>query len=476
MKIRIFLSIFYCLGLFVANGQITYLTPKEMQEDLIYMDKYLRRWHPTYFDYTPKDVMRAHYQKIITEIDTILTPYQFRAKVKQAAAKIGCGHIGVEMSVKNRIKLDSALLLPFDVYLITGKLFVRHYYGKDSLLQAGDQILRINQLSAEKLIDTLSQIIMSDGYNTTHKTYLLERAFFGYYYQVFGPKARFDIEVVTKDLQPKALTIKTPNRSTILNSYYRNPTDSTNLLIKGDGISLLKSGFDTSTFIIDINSFSGKGQRKTCKEIFKYLHFKNAQQVVVDLRDNGGGKLFFGHYFLKYLIKDNFFGINLSRMPRPALLNPKFKAGFFERITPILFTLNPIQYPSKRGWNHYFPFLRKHKYHYDKNIFVITNGMTFSMAALAATRLKQKANAILIGEESGGSEYGSRGMAGGKIILPHSKIEVRFNIYQLTYGYGKDSGHGLLPDYEVNYTTQERMEKKDLEMLKIKELIELGNE
>lgn len=476
MTIRIFLSIFCCLGFFVAFGQISYLTPKEMQEDLLYMDKYLRRWHPTYYSYSDKATMDAFYNKVITSLDTSLTIGQFRVKVKQAASKIGCGHIGVEMSAKNRIKIDSALLLPFDVYLISGKLFVRNYYGKDSLFQAGDQLISINQLSTKKLIDTLSQIIMSDGYNTTHKTYLLEKSFFGYYYQVFGPQAHFDIEVMTADQQQKTLAITTINRSTTFNNYFRNPVDTTNILIKGDGISLLKSGFDTSTFIIDINSFSGRGQRKTCKEIFKYLHFKNAQHVVVDLRDNGGGKLFFGHYFLKYLIKDKFFGINLSRIPRPALLNPKFKAGFFERITPILFTLNPIQYPSKRGWNHYFPFMRKHKYHYDKNIFVITNGMTFSMAALAATRLKQKANAILIGEESGGSEYGSRGMAGGRIILPHSKIEVRFNIYQLTYGRGKDSGYGLLPDYEVNYTIQERMEKKDLEMLKIKELIELENE
>ncbi len=100
--------------------------------------------------------------------------------------------------------------------------------------------------------------------------------------------------------------------------------------------------------------------------------------------------------------------------------------------------------------------------------------MTFSMASFTATRLRQKANAIIIGEESGGSEYASRGMAGGKIILPNSMIEVKFNIYQLKYGKGKDSGHGLIPDYEVNYTLDDRIEKRDLEMQKIETLIKDG--
>ncbi len=373
MKEKIILSIIYCLSITAVFGQVRYLTPLEMKEDLAYMDKYLRRWHPTYFDYSAKADMDKQYQNIVPSLDTALTPYQFRVKVKQIASKIGCGHIRVESSPKNKVTIDSALFLPFDIYLVENKMFIRKYLGKDSLLSAGEEILSINQVSAAKLIDTLSQIIMSDAFNTSHKTYLLEKMLFGYYYQVFGPKAQIDIEVLSIQQKNRTVSIKVPLRSVTYDPYLRNPIDSTQILIKGDGIALLKSNMDTTTFIIDINSFSGKRQRKTCRQIFKYLQKNKAENVVVDLRDNGGGNVLFGHYFLKYLVKDPFFGFNISRMPRPALLHPKFKAGFFERITPILLTLNPIQYPSKHGWNHYFPFIRKYKNHYDNKLFVITN-------------------------------------------------------------------------------------------------------
>lgn len=145
---------------------------------------------------------------------------------------------------------------------------------------------------------------------------------------------------------------------------------------------------------------------------------------------------------------------------------------FWERITPFLFLGIPFQYPSRDGWNRFIPFVRKFRNHYNNKVYVITNGNTFSMAAEVASIIKNKENAISIGEESGGSAYASRGMAGGFIRLPNSKINVLINIYQFKYAKRKmDDGYGVKPNFEVKYSIQEKMQKIDKELNVIENLV-----
>ncbi len=464
---RILLLFFLFNSIGLAQKKI--LSKEEKQQDLAYLNKYLSRWHPTYYNYTNKVLMDAYYQKI-GENDSGQTAFQFKATIRRAISKIGCGHINVEMP-RGFIPIDSGLFLPIDINLIGNRIFVRNYFGKDSLLQIGDEILAINGLKSDSLINNLAELISADGYNISHKKYLLEKTLFGYYYQVFGAKEQFIIEKRSKSGEQLIKTIKTPYRSATYYNYFRNPIDSSKIIIKGKGINLQKVAFDSATLVIDFNSVSGKKQRKTYKEIFRYIAENKTQNLIIDLRDNGGGNVFKGHNFLKYLLKKPIFGVNLWRIPRPIMLNPINKASIIERTAPLFFTLNPIQYSSQEGWNHFFFFAKKHKYHFDKKLFVITNGMTFSMASIIAARLRDELGATIIGEESGGSEYASRGMASAKIKLPNSKLKVNFNIYQMKYGKEPDSGHGISPSYKIDYTFADRSAKVDKELLKIKELI-----
>ena len=366
--------------------------------------------------------------------------------------------------------IDSVKALPFDVNLIGQRIYVRKYIGQDSLLKNGDEILSINDLKSDSLITNLCELITSDGHNLTHKTAILEKAFFIIYYQNFGQSKTTRIVFKTTNNEIKTAIIENLYR-TSYDNYFRNSTDSSKIINKGKYINLQKTDINAKTFKIDFNAFGGPKLRKNYRQIFKYLKQNNTENLIIDLRDNPGGNGFAGYNFLKYLIKSPVQFVNLSRKPNLTLINPRFKAGFFERITPLLFMLNPIQYPNKHGWNHAFPFVKHYKNHYDGQLFVITNGLTFSMAAITTTLLKNKANATIIGEETGGSSYGSRGMAQGKIILPNSKIQVEINTYQIKYGKNRDNGRGILPDFPIEYSYEERAVKKDKEMEKIRELI-----
>jgi hypothetical protein len=468
MKIKPFT---FLLFFFVQNcfAQVQKLSARQMGKDLDVLNKHLRKWHPTYYAYTEKEEMNAFYDSLKTVCAEPKTTREFRQIIHLALNKVGCGHIGLQMP-KKMPSLDSINAIPFDVFLLKNRLFVRKYYGKDTVFKVGDELTKINNVSAQQLIKNLGNFISSDGFNTTHKEAVLEQYFPIYYYLAQGQITEFKI----KTSENNAIkSIAATKRSTSVQQFVRNRSDSTNLIIKGNGIALYKVDFDTKTMLIDFKSFLGKGQQRTYAKIFKYLRQNDVQNLIVDLRDNGGGNVFKGNNFLKYFHKSTFFACNLTRKPNLTIINPKFKAGFFVRITPLFFMLNPLQYPSKRGWHHVFPFVKKFKNHYDNKTYVITNGRTFSMAAYAASVLKNKVGATTFGEESGGSNVCSRGMAGGKIKLPNSKMMISLNVYNMRYNRNeKDNGHGVMPDYEVNYTIQEKIMKVDLELDKIKELIE----
>lgn len=469
-KIFFLLMPFFLTTTICVTAQVKKLSLTEMQQDLNYLDKHLSRWHPTYYDYTKRIQMDAHYANLKNEIDCTKTIAEFRTIVRRAVSKVGCGHIDVYMP-KGTVSQDSVMRMPLDVYCFDNKLFVRKYNNTDSLLTIGEEILSINQIKTDSLIKTLGELETSDGFNITKKATSIERYFNWFHYQVYGVSNEYVIEKKDKDNNVSTVRIRPKKISSTIYIYQKKP-DSTRILIKGNGVSLYKTTFDPKTAVIDLDNFDGKGQYKTFRKIFKYVRENNIQHLVVDMRDNGGGNVGKGNVFLSYFRKPLIFGATFSRKPRLLALNPNFKMGFWERITPFLFLGIPFQYPSKDGWNHFIPFVRKFKNHYDNKVYVITNGNTFSMAAYVASVLKNKENAITVGTESGGSIYASRGMAGGSIRLPNSKINVDINIYQLKYAKRSlDDGFGVKPNYEVEYTIQEKLESVDKELITIEKII-----
>jgi hypothetical protein len=63
-------------------------------------------------------------------------------------------------------------------------------------------------------------------------------------------------------------------------------------------------------------------------------------------------------------------------------------------------------------------------------------------------------------------------MAGGHITLPNSEVKVQFNIYPMTHLLNiEDKGHGVMPDHATQYSSDDKLARKDLDIDVIKGLI-----
>ena len=450
---------------------------QQILEDIDYTERYLTKFHPNPYQYIRQDSLHQFVANLKTKIDSPLTELQVRFLIKQIVAKIGCGHtdVGGSKQYTKAIKNTSRLVLPLNVVLTdSSQLVILNNLSSDSTIKAGDEIVGMDGFSTKQIIKTIYAILTSDGYNETYKRQVIQNDWFKYYYSFcFGFKSQYSLTIKHQDnhLSEHQLEAISSLKDTLI----LPKKDSVTCIrkIKTCSYSILKT--DTQMAVIDIDGFRGKHWRPFFRRTFQDLKYRHIKHLVIDVRDNGGGKIYDGLYMLSYLINQKLI-LSFDRNPDGIFFNPKFKMSIGSRVAPFAFSTLMPWWPKNGRLRHYFVVLPKKRYQFEGHIYVLMNGKTFSMSAISATYLKYKANAMTIGEETGGSVSGSNAVISGRIVLPNSKLQVYIPIYHIYHDIDiKENGQGLLPDHSTYYSKQDILKGLDKDLLKVKELVKTTN-
>lgn len=115
----------------------------------------------------------------------------------------------------------------------------------------------------------------------------------------------------------------------------------------------------------------------------------------------------------------------------------------------------------------------KSKNHFNGDLYILTNGGTFSLGSYVSTYLKHRGDATFIGSETGGGEFGSNAVINYDLTLPESGIRVDIPYYFLDHQIpkGKNFGQGVQPDHEIKYSIEDTLNNRDKEMEKVYELL-----
>jgi hypothetical protein len=446
---------------------------EQILKDIDYTEKYLIKFHPDPFRYISKDSLHAFVQYTKSKIDTQLTEMQARFYIKRIVAKIGCGHTDVGASKKytKAVAKLSRPALPLNTFVVdTTRLFILNNLSKDSLLVPGDEVLSIDRRSVKSILQTIYSISTSDGYNTTYKKQGTKYQWFKYYYSFcYGFKPNYVVTIRHKDQSVSSHTLDAI--STLKDTLIAPKKDTVICLAKTKtcNYSILKD--DKSIGVIDINGFKGRNWYSFFRKSFRDIQQKKIEHLVIDLRDNGGGQINDGMNMLSYLLDKTQY-LPFDRKANLMMFNPKYKMGIGNRLTPLVFTLFMPKTFYYGRLRHYFITFPRRKYAYKGQVYVLVNGKSFSMSAVAASYLKYKAQAVIIGEETGGNLTGSNAVISGKIYLPYTKIQVFIPMYHLYHQIDvKNDGHGLKPDHPTFYTKDDILNGVDLDLIKVFELV-----
>jgi len=186
-------------------------SPQQLQTDFSLLQKILEYNHPSLYWYTPKDSVDYYFKSTLASINDSLTELEFKNKVAWTINKIHCGHTVVRNS-SNYAKYFANRRIPlFPLSLKVwgdSAVVVNNYLKNVSTLKRGTIITGIDNKPIASVIDSMCQLVGSDGYAYNLKYQIMSFNFPAYYRNTFGVDSQYVINYIDTTGIQKTTVIK----------------------------------------------------------------------------------------------------------------------------------------------------------------------------------------------------------------------------------------------------------------------------
>lgn len=376
-----------------------------------------------------KFISRAAFLKIVEEKKALITEQttygNFAWHCSEIIAGINCSHTSMGNFFIENEMLPLALRFPLQTRWVNNKLFVIDPLSNENKVKIKDEIVHINGIAVSKLIQDIYGHISSQGFIETTKKHFFNKWATGIIPYALGFPAAFTISVKGKPdpiVLNKAETFKDPLRD---QSIKRCADDLCFEVLK-----------QHKTAILTISSFNYYpwNNLSVFKDFidrtFKEISENGIENLIIDVRFNGGGSQQPAIHLLQYLVDKPFVYYS----------NAQFE-GKTEKIVG-----EEIITPFEKGF--------KGKCWY------MIDGMGNSTTGHFMSLVKVLKLGSIVGEELGSNQFCSA----GQIIcrLPNTKLVyyVANNTHESTATSLPDET-GILPDYYVTQSIDDYLNKID---------------
>lgn len=477
-------SLFIFLLLFVicpfnAQHKHSVLTkkypPEALKKDAEVFRNVVLAMHPVIGIYEPKKYYEQLFSTYINSITDSLTERDFRLKSKLVAEELHCGHTEVIYSSEyyKVIKKERLNFSPYVFIPIQNKVYMIANLNKksDSTLKHGIEITKINGFGVDSIQRYCKRFISVDGFNNTAKNHYLQLSFNIYFPALFGRPDSFTVEY--KDgKQLKNLTYAAFKPKAFPPLPLSPKDDSLFTKYRRAKMSYRYLATDKKSMLLKIEKFSRKRSDRAYRKIFRKLKKYKSENLIIDLRNNGGGSLENSYRLVSYLIDTA-----KTQTLRTTIKNYPYRkythGNFVFKLTRFAFVIIGKKI-VRHDTDDFVYTIKPHKRnHYDKKLYVLINGGSFSASCLVAAYLKDHNRATFIGEETGGAIEGCNAGITPYYKLPNTKIKIRVPAFRIIHDVAPAiTGHGIIPDYKIEYAIRDILSRKDLELIKVKQLID----
>ncbi len=462
---------------------------QQLQKDYYVYQNILEEHHPGLYWYTSKDSMDYYFNWGKEHLKDSMTEPEFRKVLNYVTAKINCGHTTVRSSKAWNKYTDTVRLgkmFPLSVKVWDGAMVVTaNLNRRDSILKRGTVITKINGKEKELLIDTLFNYISTDGYNRTHKYQTLSnRGYFGSLYTtLFGLSEKYSIDYIDSTGQTKTINIPAYNPGadtagrTGTRTFRTTTPQPSKKEIKNqlaNNVRLLKIDSINHTAMMDLSSFGrGYGLKKFFHNSFQTLRQNNIDQLIIDVRSNGGGSVTNSTLLSRYIALQQFkISDSLYAVKKGSIYQHYIKDHFWSKLFMTFFAR------KKKDGNYHFGYFERHYFkpkkgnHYNGKVYILTGGNSFSATTLFVSSVVKQDNVTIIGEETGGGAYGNSAWLIPDATLPETGVRFRLPLFRLVIDKTvPKNGRGVQPEIESFPTVADVKRGADYKLDKALELI-----
>ena len=490
-------SFFFLISYVTVIGQFIDepFSKKKMRQDLEIFKEIRLKVNSGLYKYRTEQQIDSIYNWAEKEIENASTYLDFYNIICQLTDFEGSLHNDTNFPSKywKNLRKESFGYFPYPIKWIDGQWRLNYKSGEIPL---GAEIISINQKPISEITRNLYKYYSTDGINTTGKRIGLRTHFSRYYRWNYGLSKDFEVLYkLPNSNQVNAKIIQSVSYSSYyknFNSRYSKPYDQNYYANLDENEKYNYQHVNDSTGILTIYTFSMG--RKTTEEHKKYSKFldsifldikiNNIKNLIVDVRQNGGGTDPNDLITYAYLTQRNFqenkeAWISFEKIPLikhidswiPKFLRPLFIGKYnkeFQEEFPLIENSKFLQ--DNNSQDH---LLRQPKTNAFKGkVYMLVSPETASAGSLFASMVAGNENTITIGEETMGGYYGHTSLT---YNLSNSKIKTTFSVVNLEQDVPKISyqffNRGIIPDFNVCQTYQDFLDHKDTQMEYTLELI-----
>jgi len=488
-------------------------TALELQSDVDVAYDQFKKHHPKLYQYTSKERLDFKMDSLKQSIKTPLTSRAFYEKLAAVMTNVHQGHISVsppnmrrDRKARKEFRDKKFAFNTMDFEYLDNKLWVINAKAADTVL-IGTEVVDVDGESPSYLIEKYNTLIASDGFNKTLFDGMVGSRFPKYYYKNRGfvdslkikfkntdsvfertftwkkPKEKKEKDSISKDSlakpEIKKLTKTERKAARIARREKRQYNDKRGYDKSKDEFTRTFNliGNDSTVAYMKIRGFTNGSYDEFYEESFKTMDSLGTENLVIDLRDNGGGRLSEIDELYSYLTDKEYTFINKSEVTSrlPFLnyfmsnTNPGFIRGLAVVFSPVIAAHNLIKTEKKDNtfyykWKYSKPQEPKEN-NYKGNLYVLINGNSFSASSVLSTHLKATNRATFVGQETGGAYNGTVAGLFRGYELPNSKVVLRIGLMQIEAPYKIDpDGYGVTADVPIKPTRKDREEDHDPEL------------
>ena len=438
-----------------------------LKEDFDLFSLALEESHAGLYNYISPQRYKTLTDSIKKELTYPMSDLEFYRLLCPIIEAIKCGHTRISISNQtNEFLIEQNIFMPFQLRFIYGKAYVlKDFHG--NAIAPGSEILSINNRPISEIVSEIFKMQNSDGAITTAKYKKLDEKFHELYSLFIEQSQSFTIQYISdKTNKPKKITVNGINNDDWWSKANANYSTAKKLLdlkvIENQAIALL----DIRKFVSqEINEVHGSFQQYM-DSVFTVIKEQNIQNLVMDLRGNGGGDI--AQELIPYLIDKpiQYFKVIDAPQTRFSFLEYTDKGFFFNQVNVNLWK----KYKNENGRyelsDNFKELIYPNKYIFKGNLFVLIDGGTFSGAAEICAILHDQNRATFFGEETGGSYHGSSSGDFLNLTLPHTQIKTVIPIRNYIINVSEESnvGRGVIPDFSITNTIDDFLSGNDAEM------------
>lgn len=456
----------------------------QLKEDLRVMKATLQKNHPSLYWYNGQAEINASFERAYSLLKDSMNETAFRNLIAETIFPIRCGHTSVRSSQHYDQYQEGRRnkSFPLGIKIIDDSTLVVtvNISRRDTVIKTGTPILAIDGRTARQIIDSLFHTVSIDGESKNFSYQNLSNSFAASYNSRFGLQKNYTIRYLDRYGRQQLISIPVfdPATDTLRRRPFtvnRFPQQAETLTRRQRRLQAVRSfQIDTTKryAVLRLNSFGAGVKKHYLKKTFRELRKQHIEQLVIDVRNNGGG-LIKTSLYLSRLIHDQSFVFADSIYARTRKIKSETK------ITKRLIYNLGLFFLSKKVNDSMYAFrlfkvktFQPAKYHFKGKTYLLTGGYSFSATTMFAASVKGLDQVTIIGEETGGGYYGNNGVFIPEMVLPNTKLRVRLPLYRIVNNQlFPKNGSGVLPDILVKPTAETIRMNRDPKMEKAIELI-----